>query len=231
MSSPDVSRGSRPDFSIEKTHLAQNCRYIAGVDEAGRGALAGPLSLAMVIYDPAIYDSTPGEMISAIADSKQLTPKQRTRAMDTVLKHALACTSIFIPHTVIDSCGINTATELAVKKMLNNIAVKPELVIMDGNFRFSPGVSFKSVIKGDCRSISIASASIIAKVTRDSIMCRVESAFPGYGFAVHKGYGTRKHMEAIASLGLCAIHRKSYEPARSMLEAQGILFDEDNRLQ
>ena len=231
MSSPDVLRGHRPDFSIEKRYLTQKSRYIAGVDEAGRGALAGPLSLGMVIYDPAIFDSAPSEIIDTVADSKQLSHKKRVMAMQVIRRHALAFTRIFIPHTVIDSCGINVATELAVKKMLKTIHVKPDLVIMDGNFKFSPGVTFQSVIKGDCRSLSIASASIIAKVTRDDIMCRVESAFPGYGFSRHKGYGTRTHIEAINSLGLCAIHRKSYDPARSILEAQGILFDEDNRIQ
>jgi ribonuclease HII len=92
---------------------------------------------------------------------------------------------------------------------------------MDGNFRFNPGVPFYPVIKGDCRSLSIASASIIAKVTRDNIMCRIESSFPGYGFAKHKGYGTRAHMEALDTLGLCAIHRRSYDPVRSMLETDG----------
>lgn len=230
MSSPEVLRGISPDFSIEKSHLTQNSRYIAGVDEAGRGALAGPLSLAMVIYDPLLFDSVPSEIADSIADSKQLTHKKRVRAMQVIHRIALAYTRIFIPHTVIDSCGINAATELAVKKMLKNIPVKPDLVIMDGNFRFSPGVPFHSVVKGDCRSLSIASASIIAKVTRDDIMCRVEKSFPGYGFAKHKGYGTRTHIEAINSLGLCKIHRKSYDPARSILEAQGILFSEDNRI-
>ncbi len=231
MSSPDILRGHRPDFSIEKTFLSKKIRYIAGVDEAGRGALAGPLSLGMVIYDPSIFDSAPPEIIHTVADSKQLTHKKRTVAMQIINEHALAYTRIFIPHTVIDSCGINAATELAVKKMLKKIPVKPDLVMMDGNFRFNTGVPFHSVIKGDCRSLSIASASIIAKVSRDDIMCRVENTFPGYGFSRHKGYGTRTHIEAINSLGLCAIHRKSYDPARSILEAQGILFDEDNRIQ
>lgn len=230
MSSPDVLRGYRPDFSIEKTHLSQNSRYIAGVDEAGRGALAGPLSVAMVIYDPLIFDSAPPEITDAVADSKQLTHTKRVHAMQVIHRHALAYTSIFIPHTVIDSCGINVATELAVKKMLKKIPLKPDLVIMDGNFRFNPGVPFHSVIKGDCRSLSIASASIIAKVSRDDIMCRVESSFPGYGFAKHKGYGTRAHLEAMDSLGLCEIHRRSYDPAKSMLEVQGTIFDEDNRI-
>lgn len=231
MSSPDVLKGLRPDFSIEKTFLEQKIRYIAGVDEAGRGALAGPLSLGMVIYDPSIFESVPPEIIDTVADSKQLTHKRRIRAMQVIQKYALAYTRIFIPHTVIDTCGINAATELAVKKMLKKIPVKPDIVMMDGNFRFSTGVPFHSVVKGDCRSLSIASASIIAKVTRDDIMCRVENRFPGYGFSSHKGYGTRTHINAINSLGLCAIHRKSYDPARSILEAQGTLFDEDNRIQ
>ena len=231
MSSPDIFRGTRPDFSIEKKHFSQNFRFIAGVDEAGRGALAGPLSLAMVIYDPAMFDSVPHEIKSAVADSKQLTHKKRLEALTAIREHALAYTRIFIPHTVIDSCGINTATELALIKMLAAIPVKPDLVIMDGSFRFNPGIPFHSVVKGDCRSLSIASASIIAKVTRDNVMCRVEKAFPGYGFAKHKGYGTRAHIEALQSLGLCAIHRKSYDPARSMLAEQGNLQDEDNRIQ
>ena len=230
MSSLDVSRGMRPDFSIEKTFLSDRCRYIAGVDEAGRGALAGPLSVAMVIYHCSFYDSPPDALTSVVADSKQLSHKKRIKAEEAVKSLALAYAGIFIPHTVIDSCGINRATELAIIRMLSTINLKPDLIIMDGNFRFSPGVPFHSFVKGDCRSISIASASILAKVARDNIMCRVENSFPGYGFAKHKGYGTRTHIEAINSLGLCKIHRKSYDPARSILEAQGILFSEDNRI-
>lgn len=223
MSSLDSLRHSSPDFSIEKSFLTEKCRLIAGVDEAGRGALAGPLSVAMVIYDPSIFSKIPHEIKSTIADSKQLTAKKRAQAMDIIRQSALAYTRVFIPHTIIDSCGINVATELAVKRMLAKINVKPHIILMDGNFRFNFDIPFHAVVKGDCRSVTIASASIIAKVARDSQMCRLDSVFPGYGFARHKGYGTKSHIEALCSQGLCAIHRRSYDPARSMLEAQGLM--------
>lgn len=230
MSSLDRLSRDIPDFSIEQSLLTENCRFIAGVDEAGRGALAGPLSLAMVIYDSSTLTSAPADILACVTDSKQLTHKKRLTALDAIRRHALAYTRVFVPHTVIDSCGINRATELAISRMINKIKIKPHAILMDGNFRFSFEIPFRSVIRGDCRSISIASASIIAKVERDSAMCRLDSVFPGYGFALHKGYGTRSHIESLQSMGLCPVHRKSYEPARSMLEGQGMLFDENNRL-
>lgn len=213
-----------PDFAIEKSFNAEGYKYIAGVDEAGRGALAGPLSLAMVIYDSSFFTSVPSDLAGTITDSKQLTHKKRVKALSLIMQYALDHTRIFIPHTVIDSYGINRATEIAVSKMLGKIKIKPDIVIMDGNFRFKPDVPFYPVVKGDCKSLSIASASIIAKVTRDEEMSRLGTRFPGYGFARHKGYGTKVHMESLNSLGLCAIHRRSYEPAKSMLEKQGELF-------
>jgi ribonuclease HII len=184
----------------------------------------------MVIYDSSMYESDPPEILRSVTDSKQLTHKKRLAALDVIRSHALAYTRIFIPHTVIDECGINRATEIAISKMIKNISIKPQAILMDGSFRFTFDIPFHSAVRGDCRSISIASASVIAKVDRDSVMCRLDSRFPGYGFAGHKGYGTKTHMASLRSMGLCPVHRRSYEPARSMLESQGILFDEDNRL-
>jgi len=215
--------GACPDFSIESSLLEEERVIIAGVDEAGRGALAGPLSLAMVIYDSSIYGRIPEDIIETVADSKQLTEKKRLAARQVIKQHAAAYTRIFIPHKTIDSAGINGATELAVRMMLERIPIRPDIVIMDGNFRFKLDVPFLPVIRGDCRSLSIASASIIAKTDRDEAMCRLDSAFPGYGFARHKGYGTRAHIESIELMGVSPVHRLSYEPAKSMTVSRGIL--------
>ena len=224
-----------PDFSIERDLYTRGYRIIAGIDEAGRGALAGPLSLGMVIYPVSVYTETPESVTGSIADSKKLSPKKRVEALSVIKSHSLSLTSAFISHTVIDGCNINIATEKGIHKLLAKSEVKPDVIIMDGNFKFQFDIPFISVIKGDNRSISIASASIVAKVLRDELMDKLHLKYPGYGFVHNKGYGTRDHMASLADIGFSHVHRKSYEPVKSLLvnnltESQRLLFDEDNRL-
>jgi ribonuclease HII len=221
--------GAGPDFSIEKDLYSQGYKIIAGVDEAGRGALAGPLSLGMVIYPVPVFYDTPEVIIKSIADSKKLSAKKRLEALPLIINSSLSYTSAFVSHTVIDSTNINIATEKGIHKLLANSPVKPDIIIMDGNFKFKFEIPFMAVIKGDNRSISIASASIVAKVLRDQLMDRLDCKYPGYGFCGNKGYGTRDHMSSLASKGHSRIHRKSYEPVKSEIEKQRLLFDEDNR--
>jgi len=218
-----------PDFSIEKDLYSKGYKFIAGIDEAGRGALAGPLSLGMVIYTLPVYNNTPESILNSITDSKKLSAKKRVEALSIIIEHSFLCTSVFIPHTTIDSININRATEMGIQKLIDKSKIKPDVIIMDGNFKFKFDIPFISVIKGDNRSLSIASASIIAKVSRDDLMDKIDNKFPGYGFCGNKGYGTKKHMDSIADKGFSCIHRKSYEPVKSMIENQRILFDEDNR--
>jgi len=220
---------SNPDFSIEKELYSQGYRLIAGIDEAGRGALAGPLSVGMVIYPLSIFNDTPESINNLIKDSKKLSSKKRIEALSVIMKHSLSYTSVFVPHTIIDSININRATERGIHKLLAKSEIKPDIIIMDGNFKFKFDIPFISVIKGDNRSVSIASASIIAKVLRDELMNKIDCKYPGYGFSGNKGYGTREHMASLADIGFSSVHRKSYEPTKSMIEGQRLLFDEDNR--
>lgn len=223
----------RPDFSIERELSSEGYKIIAGIDEAGRGALAGPLSIGMVIYAASIYDNTPEIVTGSIADSKKLTSKKREEALSVIKDRSLSHSSVFISHTLIDSSNINIATEKGIRKLLAKSDIKPDIIIMDGNFKFKFDIPFISVVKGDNRSISIASASIVAKVLRDQLMDRIHIKYPGYGFSRNKGYGTRDHLESLGSRGFSCVHRKSYQPVKSMVDNQilnqRMLFDEDNR--
>ncbi len=220
---------SCPDFSIEKKLYSQGYRIIAGIDEAGRGALAGPLSVGMVIYSLSIIEDTPESIINSIADSKKLTTKKREEALSVIKENSLSYSSEFVSHNIIDSINVNRATEAGIHKLLAKSEIKPDIIIMDGNFKFKFDIPFISVIKGDNKSISIASASIVAKVLRDDLMNKIDCRYPGYGFSGNKGYGTREHMAAIAGTGYSKVHRKSYEPVKSIIENQRLHCDENNR--
>lgn len=215
-----------PDFSIEKDLAGKGYRYIAGIDEAGRGALAGPLGIGLVIYSPDIFDNIPQRIMESVNDSKQLTHKKRVAALDIIREYSLCSLSVCIPHTVIDRLNINGATEFGIRRLIEKSSVRPDVLIIDGNYRFRFDIPSVTVIKGDSRSLSIASASIVAKVRRDHIMDKIDAKYPVYGFCGNKGYGTASHLSAIEATGFSSVHRKSYDPVRSMLEGQGKLFDE-----
>lgn len=217
-----------PDFTIEKKLYAEGYELIAGIDEAGRGALAGPLSLGMVIFTPAVFSNVPDIIPRHINDSKKLSHKKRILAMSVIREYSLSCTSVFVPHTVIDCHNINRATEIGINKLLAKSEIKPDVIIMDGNFNFRLGIPFISVIKGDSKSFSIASASVAAKVYRDTVMEKMDKKYQGYDFSRNKGYGTRSHISAIFSKGITNVHRKTYEPVKSIINNQNLLFDENN---
>ncbi len=204
-----------PDFSIERKLLSEGKRIIAGFDEAGRGALAGPLSVGCAVFSSDFIESPDPEIFSLVNDSKKLSPKRRKLALEYIYSKALFAGVRFIPPAVIDDINVNRATELGVKKLVLDSGLVPDILIMDGNFSFDTGIPFMAVKKGDCLSLSIASASIAAKVLRDELMERMDRFYPGYGLAGHRGYGTASHMDAIHRLGPSAIHRKSYEPVKS----------------
>ena len=204
-----------PTFFIERDLIKKGYRIIAGVDEAGRGALAGPLALGLVIYDCSFVQSSQPEF-SAINDSKKLSPGQRLRALDLIQKHASIAAWTFVSHKIVDRLNVNRATEFALNKMLGRIPLKPDIVMLDGNFSFQCGIPVMPIKKGDSLSLSIASASIVAKVNRDLIMEKLDQVYPGYGLAKNKGYGTERHIEAIKRIGYSPIHRMSYDPVKSM---------------
>jgi ribonuclease HII len=207
-----------PTFAIEKLLLEEGFSLIAGVDEVGRGALAGPLCVGVVIFDAALITSTEG-VIQGINDSKKLSPRQRESGLEIIRARSIYSSSILVSHRTVDRLNINCATEFALNRLIESITIKPDVIILDGNFSFNSPVPIRSILKGDTKSISIASASIVAKVHRDSIMERFDDIYPGYHFSSNKGYGTRRHLESLTSRGPSPIHRRSYEPARTLISS------------
>ncbi|CUT04393.1 ribonuclease HII [Candidatus Chrysopegis kryptomonas] len=204
---------------IESEFYSQGYSLIAGVDEAGCGPLAGPVVACAVIlpkdyFNPLIYDS------------KKLTPKLREELCDVILKIAIDVGIGEASNEEIDKYNIRNATKLAMIRALQNLETIPDVVLIDGNLfdvNFTglnfdgKKVLYKNIIKGDRKSISIASASIIAKVTRDKIMEQYAKEFPQYNFLKHKGYPTREHLQEIEKFGITKIHRKSYRPIQKIL--------------
>jgi ribonuclease HII len=197
---------SSVDLEIERALWLQGIERIAGVDEAGRGPLAGPVVAAAVIF--------PREfMIQGVDDSKKCTAKQREELFTLIMKQALSVGVGVVDHEVIDRINILQATILAMRKSIENMNIQPEFVLFDGNSFKHETLKYRNIIRGDAKSFTIAAASIVAKVTRDRFMCELDIRFPQYGFARHKGYGTSQHIEAIRTYGLCEIHRRSFHPS------------------
>ncbi len=176
---------------------------ICGVDEAGRGPLAGPVCAAAVILPE-------GFEIPGLNDSKQLTDKKRRELFPVIKEQAIAYGIAMADETVIDEINILNATFQAMKDAISQLSVKPDLALIDGNRTTDFGMEALAVVKGDARDASIAAASILAKVTRDMYMEEQDERYPQYGFAVHKGYGTRRHYDAIREYGMCPIHRRTF---------------------
>ena len=177
---------------------------MAGVDEAGRGCLAGPVVAAAVILD----ENRP---IHGLRDSKELSEKRRNELFRQIREKALAYSVGMIGAEEIDRINILRAALLAMEKAVLDLGKKPDCVLIDGNFKTSLPIEQRAIVKGDSKCASIAAASIVAKVTRDRIMTEVEREYPGYGFSRHKGYPTREHLGALRNLGPCPIHRKSFK--------------------
>ena len=189
---------------IETQLHKENFKNICGIDEAGRGPLAGPVVVASVIMPE---DS----MIEGVNDSKKVSEKKRELLYDKIIEEAISYSVAIIGQDVIDDINILNATKQGVASVIKELDVRPDLVIIDALEHIDTnGVPYKSIIKGDAKCYSIAAASIIAKVTRDRIMREWDEVYPQYGFIQHKGYGTAKHIAAIKEYGLCPIHRRSF---------------------
>jgi ribonuclease HII len=197
-----------PDLSFERALWSQGLQLIAGIDEAGRGALAGPVAAGVVIL-PARQDLP--TQLSGVRDSKQMTPDQRAEWAQKLCLIALAWGVGLASAGEIDALGIVPATRLAAQRALQQLSPQPQHLLLD--FLQLPQVSLPQtpLVKGDERSLSIAAASILAKTTRDALLCDFERQYPGYGFASHKGYGTVAHRLAMQRLGLSPIHRRSFQ--------------------
>lgn len=190
-------------WEIEDSFFDQGIKTICGVDEAGRGPLAGPVCAAAVILPPHLQ-------IPGLTDSKKLTDKKRRELFPIIQEQAIAYGIGFASEQEIDQINILQATFLAMERALEGLTVKPELVLIDGNREKDFGIPVKTVVKGDSLSLNVAAASILAKVSRDDLMLQMEETYPGYGFAIHKGYGTKAHYEALRELGPCPVHRKTF---------------------
>jgi ribonuclease HII len=208
--------------SYEIALRSMGFRCVCGVDEAGRGPLAGPVVAAAAILRP-------GADIAGINDSKKLTPRRREELFETITQNALDFHIAIVEAEDIDRINILQATLLAMKNAVLGLSRHtPDFLLIDGRNTIPLNHPQCALIKGDSNSVSIAAASILAKVARDRIMARCEQEFPGYGFGRHKGYGTADHMERLQRLGACPIHRKTYAPVRKAIEAgpvQGGIFD------
>lgn len=202
-----------PDMMLEMACPGPVC----GVDEAGRGPWAGPVSAGAVILDPACLPE-------GLDDSKKLTAKARA-ALELDIKAKAAAWGVGIASVEeIEELNILQATGLAMRRAMEALTITPAFALVDGNYRFKLPCEIKTVVKGDSISSSIAAASILAKVARDRLMTEMDSVYPGYGFAAHKGYHAQVHVEALRTLGPCAIHRRSWEPVRLLLIERGELI-------
>lgn len=188
---------------FENNLKAKGYKYIAGVDEAGRGPLAGPVYAAAVIL-PDNCD------IEGINDSKKLTEKKREKLYDEIIEKAVAWSVSAVDEKVIDEINILNATHLAMNNAVNSLQIKPDYVIIDGNSIKNMTLPHETVVKGDAKCFSIAAASILAKVSRDRYITQLAEQYPEYGFEKHKGYGTKAHYAALEEYGITPIHRKTF---------------------
>ena len=191
-------------FDYENKYLESGCKLIAGIDEAGRGPLAGPVCVAMVIM-PLDKES----ILEKVNDSKKLTEKMREKLFDEIIEKAISYRIEMIDEETIDTINILNATKLGMLTCINNIEVKPDVVLIDA-VKIDSDIKTESIIKGDALSYSIACASILAKVSRDRLMIELDSKYPEYNFKKHKGYGTKEHIENLKKFGKCPIHRNSF---------------------
>jgi len=196
-------------WTFEKEALNKGYRFVAGVDEAGRGPLAGPVVSSAVILPVGFSDH-------GITDSKKLSPKKRQALFPVIMENGLAVSTGIATHGEIDEINILQASLLSMKRAVEKLLPMPDYLLIDGKFTIDSTIGQQAIVKGDQRSISIAAASIIAKVTRDSIMEELHVRYPEYGFDRHKGYPTKAHKEAIVRFGPSPVHRYSFKGVKGI---------------
>jgi ribonuclease HII len=209
----DNSQRTRKLLDFDNVQRNGLSGHLCGVDEAGRGPIAGPVVAAAVIFGDDVY-------IEDVFDSKQVTGKRRNKLYEEILSRALSCGVGIVENTEIDELNILNATKKAMSLAIGRLVEMPSLIIADGNFYSHPGTEVKNVIRADEKSFSVAAASIIAKVTRDRIMCEYQNKYPNFSFSHHKGYGTTAHIDEILEYGYTDIHRKTFK----LKAVQGVLF-------
>ena len=206
-------------LQYENEAYQKGYHYIIGLDEAGRGPMAGPLVVGGVIFPKGFYDER-------INDSKKLTEKKREALYDFIIEKALAYDIEVISVEEVDKLTVYEASRTGMRRIIERIGVKPDFALTDAMPLGDDAIDHLSIIKGDAKSMSIGGASILAKVTRDRIMKEYAKIYPEYGFEKHKGYVTKAHKEALAKYGICPIHRRSFKPVQDVLHQQLSLFDD-----
>ena len=214
---PVIAPGPENSTIMQKTADSEG---VAGVDEAGRGPLAGPVVAAAVILDP-------NSPIDGLTDSKRLTPERREALEACIRAQAIAVGTACVDVDEIDRINILQATLAAMSRAVADLGVVPSLVRIDGDRAPALAVPSETIVGGDLSDPSISAASIVAKVQRDRLLVALDDEYPGYGFAVHKGYSTPAHFEALARLGPCAAHRRSFAPVRAALDQMTLAFEPD----
>jgi len=203
-----------PDFSIEDDARNNGYQIIAGVDEAGRGPWCGPVVAGAAILDPA---TLPEDLLKGLDDSKKLKAEKREALLERLKEHAIIGVGEASVEEI-DQFNILAATMMAMKRAVDNLKTPVDLALIDGNRTPDLDCPAQAIVKGDGKSLSIAAASIVAKVTRDKIMEELADAYPGYGWEKNAGYGTKAHQEALAAHGVTPHHRKSFAPIRRLIE-------------
>lgn len=191
-------------LEYEKKYWDNGIRLVAGIDEAGRGPLAGGVFAAAVVFEP-------GVVVEGINDSKKLTEKKREELFDIIKEKALYWSIVCVDEKTIDEINILNSSFLAFRQSLEALDVMPQIALIDGNRAKNIPIEYETVVKGDAKSQSIAAASILAKVARDRYITELDKTYPQYGFTKHKGYPTKEHLEAVAKYGPCPIHRLTFK--------------------
>ncbi|MBI9009858.1 MAG: ribonuclease HII [Tenericutes bacterium] len=205
-------------YSFEKNLWNSGFKYVVGVDEVGRGPLAGALVAAAVILDP-------NNPIIGLNDSKQLSHKKRVELLKEIKEKALAYAYHFVDVETIDKINIYQSSKLAMIESIKKLDIQAEFILSDAMPLKEAEIPYEAIIKGDTLSASIAAASILAKETRDDYMIEMDKLYPGYGFRNHKGYPTKAHLAAMDQIGICDIHRKSYKPVQKIIQKQLSLWE------
>lgn len=205
---------------FERQYWDSGCREVAGVDEAGRGPLAGPVVAAAVVLKRSFAESEEHGLLAGLTDSKQLSPKRRESFFDILRESPHVRIGVGVADVEeIDALNILGATRAAISRAVSDLVFLPDHVLVDGLPMDGLPAASTAIVKGDSKSLSIAAASVIAKVTRDARMCELDEEYPEYGFAQHKGYGSRAHIQALFQHGPCPVHRRSFRPVQ---EAENI---------
>ncbi len=206
----------KPDFTEENSLWDNGYSNVCGIDEVGRGCWAGPLVAGAVIFS--VNPEVGIKELEQINDSKKIARRKRERLAEFIVHNAKHWGIGFVDPKELDKIGLSRSNTLAIERAVNNLGNKPDFSLIDGNImKNRPNIGlFKNIIKGDSKSISIAAASILAKVFRDKLMNSIDSDYPGYGFSAHKGYGTSSHRKSIQKNGILPIHRKSFAPIKEL---------------